>query len=170
MARCVRGFVLCFGGLAGGVVPVLRQPLKSFSHSRQKFADAGVSVLALSVEDEGTGKQLIADADLAIPVAHSVDAQAFAAATGALPNAYPLQLQCTGFILGPDGTVLAVGYSTGSVRGSCRTRSSARSPRAVPRLAPPAVHDPAVLMCASSSGPRKTSEPAFARSLASCVI
>lgn len=99
----------------GAWCPYCVGQLRSFSRSRQRLADAGVEVLALSVEDAPTGKDLIQANDLKIPIAHSVDAHAFAAGTGAFTSDVPLYLQSTGFLLDPTGNVIVASYSTGPV-------------------------------------------------------
>ena len=67
------------------------------------------------MDDEATTAELVAKRHLDFPVAHSVDADAFAAATGAYVNDEPHFLQSTGFVLAPDGTVLTAVYSSGAI-------------------------------------------------------
>ena len=62
-----------------------------------------MGVVALSVHDEATARQTIAEHSLEFPVGHDADADAVAAATGAFVNDAPRYLQSTGFELDPEG-------------------------------------------------------------------
>jgi len=72
-------------------------------------------VIALSVDDEATTRDLIAKHGLQFPVGHSADARAVAAATGAIVNEDPVYLQSTGFVLDPRGRVVVSVYSSGAI-------------------------------------------------------
>jgi peroxiredoxin len=72
-------------------------------------------VIALSVDDEATTRNLIAKHGLRFPVGHSADARAVAAATGAFINDDPVYLQSTGFVLDPGGRILVSVYSSGAI-------------------------------------------------------
>ena len=79
------------------------------------LADADISVVALSVDDEATTRDLIARHGLRFPVGHSADAAAIARATGAFVNPGPPYLQSTGFVLDPGGRVIVSVYSSGAI-------------------------------------------------------
>jgi peroxiredoxin len=79
------------------------------------LAELDVKVVALSVDDEATTRELIAKHGLTFPVGHSADARAVAQATGAFVNEDPLYLQSTGFVLAPDGRVIVSVYSSGAI-------------------------------------------------------
>jgi hypothetical protein len=81
----------------------------------------GVKVVALSVDDEATTRDLIAKHKLSFPIGYGAGARAIAAATGAYLNEDLLYMQSTGFVLAPDGTVV-----NASIR---RRRSDAWWPR-----------------------------------------
>ncbi len=72
-------------------------------------------VVALSVDDEATTRDLITRHGLRFPVGHSADAAAIAQATGAFVNPDPVYLQSTGFVLDPDGRVVVSVYSSGAI-------------------------------------------------------
>src|SRR6266852_3888534 len=90
-------------------------------HLPGALAGLGVSVVALSVDDEATTQNLISKHGLQFPVGHSADAGAVAAITGAFVNPDPRYLQSTGFVLGPGGRVVVSVYSSGAI-GLVRSR------------------------------------------------
>ena len=69
----------------------------------------------MSVDDEATTRQTIAEHGLEFPVGHDADADAVAAATGAFVNDAPRYLQSTGFVLDPAGRVIVSVYSSGAI-------------------------------------------------------
>jgi peroxiredoxin len=113
------------GALAGefGVVlfyrgswcPYCNAQLRAFQRASGKLADVGAGVVALSVDDEATTKELVARHGLTFPVGHSADARAVAGATGAFVDDARGFVQSTGFVLDPDGTVVVSVYSSGAI-------------------------------------------------------
>jgi len=113
------------GNLAGsfGVVliyrgswcPFCNAQLAAFSRAADTFAELGIKVVALSVDDEATSAALVDKHHLGFPVAHSADADQVAVAVGAYTNDDPHYLQSTGFVLAPDSTVLTAVYSSGAI-------------------------------------------------------
>ena len=99
----------------GSWCPYCNAQLRAFQRSLDRFAEIGIVVAALSVDDEATTKNLIAKHGLQFPIGHSADAHAVAAATGAFVNDDPLYLQSTGFILDPSGRVIISVYSSGAI-------------------------------------------------------
>lgn len=99
----------------GSWCPYCNAQLAAFHRASDAFAQAGVKVVALSVDDEVTSAALVTKHHLGFPVGHSAGADAVASATGAFTNADPHYLQSTGFVLGPDGTVLTAVYSSGAI-------------------------------------------------------
>jgi hypothetical protein len=93
-------------GVAGG---------GAFQRSLDSLADAVISVVALSVDDEATTLDLITRHGLRFPVGHSADAAAITHATGAFVNPDPSYLQSTGFVLDPGGRVIVSVYSSGAI-------------------------------------------------------
>ena len=79
--------------------------------------DAGVQVVALSVDDEAAAAGLIAHHGLPFPVGFGADARAVAGLTGAFVNPAPVYLQSTGFVLDPAGKVVVSVYSSGAMAG-----------------------------------------------------
>lgn len=106
------GVVLFF---RGSWCPYCNAQLRAFQRAENRFAQAGIKVVALSADDEATTKELVEKYKLTFPVGHSADAHAVAESTGAFVNDEPAHLQSTGFVLAPDGTVLTGVYSTGAI-------------------------------------------------------
>lgn len=106
------GVVLFF---RGEWCPYCNAQLRAFQRAKDRLADAGATVVALSVDDEDTTKRLIAEHGLQFPVGHSADARVIAEATGAFVNDDPLFLQSTGFVLNPSGMVVVSVYSSGAI-------------------------------------------------------
>src|SRR5271154_5731709 len=87
------------GALAGdfGVVlfyrgawcPYCNAQLRAFERSGQALADAGIRVVALSVDDELTAAALVEKHQLTFPVGYGADARAVAALSGAFVNPEP---------------------------------------------------------------------------------
>jgi peroxiredoxin len=99
----------------GSWCPYCNAQLNAFQRAHESLEQAGIKVVALSVDDEATTKELINKHRLGFPVGHSADAAAIAAATGAFTNDDPKYLQSTGFVLDPTGTVLVSVYSSGAI-------------------------------------------------------
>lgn len=99
----------------GAWCPYCQGQLAGFQRAVERLADAGVKVVALSVDDEATTVGTIEKFKLSFPVGHSADADKVAAVTGAYTNAMPHYLQTTGFLLSPDGKVLNAVYSSGPI-------------------------------------------------------
>src|SRR5580700_5264225 len=97
----------------GAWCPYCQAQLGGFERAREKLAEAGIKVVALSVDDEATTVGTIEKFKLTFPVGHSADADQVAAITGAYTNEDPHYLQATGFLLAPDGAILNAVYSSG---------------------------------------------------------
>jgi peroxiredoxin len=99
----------------GSWCPYCNAQLRAFQRSLDRFADMDTLVIALSVDDEATTRDLTAKHGLQFPVGHSADACAIATATGAFVNDDPMYLQSTGFVLDPGGRVVVSVYSSGAI-------------------------------------------------------
>ncbi len=99
----------------GSWCPYCNAQLRAFQRAADRLAEAGVKVIALSVDDAATTQDLIAKHGLTFPVGHSIDAKHVADLTGAFVNAEPEYLQSTGFVLDPNGAVLVSVYSSGAI-------------------------------------------------------
>jgi peroxiredoxin len=99
----------------GSWCPYCNAQLAAVSRAKQGLDEAGVQVVALSVDDEATSTALADKLRLTFPLAHSADADQVAAAIGAYVNDDPRYLQSTGVVLAPDGTVVIAVYSSGAI-------------------------------------------------------
>lgn len=99
----------------GSWCPFCNAQLAAFERMSAKFADGGVKVAALSVDDEATSAALVEKHKLHFPVGFGASADAVAAATGAYVNAEPHYLQSTGFVLDPEGKIVTAVYSSGAI-------------------------------------------------------
>ncbi|HWE13564.1 MAG TPA: peroxiredoxin family protein [Solirubrobacteraceae bacterium] len=99
----------------GSWCPYCNAQLRAFQRAVEKLAELDIRVLALSVDDEATTRELVARHGLEFPVGHSANAQAVVEATGAFLNPEPAYIQSTGFILDPQGRVIVSVYSSGAI-------------------------------------------------------
>ena len=99
----------------GSWCPYCNAQLRAFQRAQDKLDELGIRVVALSVDDEASTRELIAKHELSFPVGHSADATAVHQATGAFVNPEPAYLQSTGFVLDPDGNVIVSVYSSGAI-------------------------------------------------------
>src|SRR5215467_10532610 len=99
----------------GAWCPYCQAQLAGFQRASEKLAEAGIKVVALSVDDEATTVGTIEKFKLSFPLGHSADADQVAAVTGAYTNETPRYLQATGFLLAPDGKILNAVYSSGPI-------------------------------------------------------
>ena len=99
----------------GAWCPYCQAQLAGFQRAREKLAETGIKVIALSVDDEATTSGTIEKHKLSFPVGHSTDADQVAAVTGAYTNEAPHYLQTTGFLLAPDGRIMNAVYSSGPI-------------------------------------------------------
>jgi peroxiredoxin len=99
----------------GSWCPYCNAQLRAFQRAADSLAEIGARVVALSVDDEATTRELVARHGLTFPVGHSADARAIARGTGAFVNDDPLFVQSTGFVLDPAGRVVVSVYSSGAI-------------------------------------------------------
>ena len=99
----------------GSWCPYCNAQLGAFQRALDGLDEVDASVVALSVDDEATTRDLITRHGLRFPVGHSADAAAIADVTGAFVNPDPPFLQSTGFVLDPGGRVIVSVYSSGAI-------------------------------------------------------
>jgi peroxiredoxin len=99
----------------GAWCPYCQAQLAGYQRASERLAEAGIKVVALSVDDEATTLGTIEKFKLSFPVGHSADADKVASITGAYTNESPHYLQTTGFLLAPDGKILNAVYSSGPI-------------------------------------------------------
>jgi peroxiredoxin len=99
----------------GSWCPYCRAQLAAFSRASERLATAGITIVALSVDDEATSKALVDTLRLSFPVGFGADATHIAAVTGAYVAEGSAYLQSTGFVLDPRGRILTAVYSSGAI-------------------------------------------------------
>jgi peroxiredoxin len=124
-ARAGGGEIHLPGDLAGGFgvilfhrgswCPYCNAQLAAFARAADKFADEGIKVVSVSVDDREKSEALVEKHKLGFPIAYGADARAVSAATGAFVNDDPVCLQATGFVLNPKGRIVTAVYSTRAI-------------------------------------------------------
>jgi peroxiredoxin len=99
----------------GSWCPYCNAQLRAFQRASDALAEAGIRVVAVSVDSERDTAELIAKHHLTFPVGYGADAAAVAGLTGAFVNPDPVYLQSTGFVLDPAGRVVVSVYSSGAI-------------------------------------------------------
>jgi peroxiredoxin len=99
----------------GSWCPYCNAQLRAFQRASDALAEAGIRVVALSVDSETDTAELIAKHRLTFPVGYGADAAAVAGLTGAFVNPDPVYLQSTGFVLDRAGRVVVSVYSSGAI-------------------------------------------------------
>jgi peroxiredoxin len=99
----------------GSWCPYCGAQLAAFSRARERFAEAGIKIVALSVDDGPTSEALVDKLHLSFPVGFGANAAAVAAATGAYLAEDAAYLQSTGFVLDQRGRILISVYSSGAI-------------------------------------------------------
>jgi peroxiredoxin len=99
----------------GSWCPYCNAQLSAFQRAHGSLHAVDASVVAVSVDDEATTKELVNKHSLEFPVSFSADVDAIAAATGAFVNPEPKFLQSTGFMLDREGRVVVSVYSSGAI-------------------------------------------------------
>ncbi|KAA9379168.1 peroxiredoxin family protein [Microbispora cellulosiformans] len=99
----------------GSWCPYCKAQLRAFQRSSDALAAVDAKVVALSVDDEATTRELVDTLRLDFPVGHSADPDLLARATGAFVNDDPRYVQSTGFVLDPEGRVVVGVYSSGAI-------------------------------------------------------
>lgn len=99
----------------GSWCPYCNAQLAAFSRARERFAELGIKIVALSVDDGSTSAALVDTLRLSFPVGFGANAVAVAAATGAYLAEGAAYIQSTGFVLDHGGRILIAVYSSGAI-------------------------------------------------------
>jgi len=99
----------------GSWCPYCNAQLAAFSRASERLAAAGITIVALSVDDETTSKALVDKLHLSFPVGFGANADAIAALTGAYVAERSAYLQSTGFVLDRHGRILVAVYSSEAI-------------------------------------------------------
>jgi peroxiredoxin/uncharacterized protein (DUF1330 family) len=99
----------------GSWCPYCCAQLAAFSRASERLAEAGITIVALSVDDRAASEALVDKLRLTFSVGFGASARAVAAATGAYLAEGAAHLQSTGFVLDRQGRVLTAVYSSGAI-------------------------------------------------------
>ena len=99
----------------GAWCPYCRAQLAAFSRACEALRSIGVAVVALSVDDEATSRELVDKLRLTFPIGFGAKAEEIASATGAYLSDDSIYLQSTGFVLDRRGRILTAVYSSGAI-------------------------------------------------------
>jgi peroxiredoxin len=99
----------------GSWCPYCCAQLSAFSRAREIFAGAGITMVALSVDDKATSETLVAKLRLSFLVGFGANTNDIAAVTGAYVAEGSAYLQSTGFVLDQRGRILTAVYSSGAI-------------------------------------------------------
>jgi peroxiredoxin len=99
----------------GSWCPYCNTQLAAFARAAHKFAEDGIRIVSVSVDDREASEALVEKHMLGFPVAYGADARAISEVTGAFVNDNPVCLQATGFVLSPEGRVVTAVYSTRAI-------------------------------------------------------
>ena len=102
----------------GSWCPFCIEQLAGFARASDSLAQAGIKVVAFSVDDEPTTRRVTEDNRLNFRTGHSASIEAVVGATGAYETQHPTRgryLESTGFVLAPDGTIVTAVYSSRAI-------------------------------------------------------
>lgn len=103
----------------GNWCPFCQAQLADFQKHLDKFSEADVKVIALSVDSEAEATQTVDSKGLTFPVGYGVDAEAVADTFGSYlsdgTDDHGTYVQATGFVVAPDGNVAISVYSSSAI-------------------------------------------------------
>jgi peroxiredoxin len=89
--------------------------LRSFVGRHQSLIDEGITTVALSADPEAVARQTVTELGIPFPVGCDVSVRDVAPALECYTDPAGTFFQSTGFVLGPDGTVMLAVYSSGAI-------------------------------------------------------
>ena len=98
--------------------PFCNEQIAAFAGASEALAQAGIEVVAFSVDDEAATAAFADKHHATFRMGHSADVDAVAAATGAYDMEVPARghfLESTGFVLAPDGRIVNAVYSSRAI-------------------------------------------------------
>jgi peroxiredoxin len=98
--------------------PFCNEQMAAFANAAGLVSQAGIKVVAFSVDDEPATAAFIEKHHIPFKMGHSANVETVIAATGAYDMKFPAKghfLETTGFMLAPDGTVINAVYSSRAI-------------------------------------------------------
>jgi peroxiredoxin len=98
--------------------PFCNEQMAAFAHASEALSQAGIKVVAFSVDDEAATAEFVEKLHIPFKMGHSANVEAIVGATGAYDMQFPTRghfLETTGFVLAPDGTIVNAVYSSRAI-------------------------------------------------------
>ena len=98
--------------------PFCNEQIAAFAGASEALSQAGIKVVAFSVDDEAATAAFADKHHVTFPMGHSANVDAVVAATGAYDTTFPARghfLETTGFVLAPNGTLVNAVYSSRAI-------------------------------------------------------
>lgn len=98
--------------------PFCNEQIGAFAGASGALSEAGIEVVAFSVDDEAATAAFAAKHDVRFAMGHTVDVDAVVTATGAYDTTQPPRgrfLESTGFVLAPDGSIDSAVYASRAI-------------------------------------------------------
>ena len=98
--------------------PFCNEQISAFAEASEALSQAGIKVVAFSVDDEPETAAFAGKHSVTFPLGHSADTATIVGATGAYDTKFPTRghfLENTGFVLAPDGSVVNAVYSSRAI-------------------------------------------------------
>jgi len=102
----------------GAWCPFCNAQLAGFQRAQEAFAEEGIEVASISVDDEQAASELVEKRRLGFPVGYGADPDVVTGAWGGYVNEASGELrylQSAGFVLDPEGRILTAVYSSGAI-------------------------------------------------------
>lgn len=103
----------------GNWCPFCQTQLAEFQKQLEKFTDANVKVIALSVDSEAEATATVESNSLTFPVGYGLNPEATSATFGNYlsdgTDPHGIYTQATGFIVTPDGRIAVAVYSSSAI-------------------------------------------------------
>jgi peroxiredoxin len=98
--------------------PFCNEQMAAFASASEALSQAGIKVVAFSVDDEATTTEFIEKHHIPFKMGHSANVERVVSATGAYDMQFPPRghfLESTGFVLAPDGSIVNAVYSSRAI-------------------------------------------------------
>lgn len=98
--------------------PFCNEQMAAFTNASEALSEAGIKVVAFSVDDEATTAEFVEEHHIPFKMGHSANVETVVGATGAYDMQFPPRghfLETTGFVLAPDGKIVNAVYSSRAI-------------------------------------------------------
>lgn len=98
--------------------PFCNEQMAAFANASEALAQAGIKVVAFSVDDEAATADFVQKHHIPFRIGHSANVGTVVGATGAYDTQSPTRghfLETTGFVLAPDGTIVNAVYASRAI-------------------------------------------------------